>query len=174
MASKRAKAAIAAAVAAGVASPGVYLAKDYLIKPWEATKLVAYRDIAGVVTACTGETKGIKMGMRFTKEQCDHMLDSRVENDFHKPLTRCIAGFDKKPISWQAAMISLSYNVGVGTACNSTAAALARSNRMADSCQAITRFNRAGGRIIKGLINRRGYGDETRIGELELCLAGLN
>lgn len=167
MASSRAKMALVGATSAVALSIGT------LIHPWEGTKLVAYRDIVGVATACTGETKGIKMGMRFTAEQCEAMLDKRVEEDYHQPLVRCIPSFESKPISWQASAISLAYNVGVGAVCNSTAASLARANRMAESCQAMTRFDRAGGRVVQGLKNRREYGDDSRVGELELCQAGL-
>ncbi|MGZ0843238.1 hypothetical protein ACXKGW_29330, partial [Klebsiella pneumoniae subsp. pneumoniae] len=38
----------------------------------------------------------------------------------------------------------------------------------------MTWFEKAGGRTIRGLQLRRGMGDATRIGELELCLAGLD
>lgn len=168
MASKRAKMAIAGATTAIALSIGV------LIKPWEGTKLVSYPDIVGVWTVCTGETKGIGPNMHFTPTQCEKILTSRVQNDFYKPLTKCIPGFDQKPIGWRAAMISLSYNVGIGAACKSTAAAMARANRIADSCLAMTRFNRAGGKVVRGLVKRRTDGDASRMGEYELCTADLN
>jgi GH24 family phage-related lysozyme (muramidase) len=167
MTSKRAVAALAGATS------GVALAIGVLIHPWEQTRLVSYRDMVGVWTVCDGETKNIGPNMRFTPEQCKAMLDKRTEDDYHKPLTQCIPGFDKKPLSWQAAAISLAYNVGVGAVCKSTGAALARAGRMADSCLAFTRFDRAGGKVVQGLVNRRTDGDATRIGEYELCVAGL-
>ncbi|WP_454623470.1 hypothetical protein [Brucella anthropi] len=40
-------------------------------------------------------------------------------------------------------------------------------------CNAMTAFNRAGGKVGEGLRKRRERGDAQRIGELELCLAGL-
>jgi lysozyme len=70
-------------------------------------------------------------------------------------------------------MLSLAYNVGTGAACGSTAARLARAGKFAESCLAMTRFNRAGGRVVKGLKLRREYGDANRMGEFELCQAGL-
>ena len=165
--SKRAKAAISGATGA------VALSILVLIKPWEGRELKAYRDIVGVWTICDGETKGVKPGMVKTNAECDAMLIARVEQDFYRPLTRCIKGYEAKPVSWQASMLSLAYNVGTGAACGSTAAKLARSGDLAGSCRAMTRFNRAGGRVIKGLKLRREYGDANRMGELELCLAGL-
>lgn len=165
--SKRARNAIIGAVSA------VALATTALIQPWEGRELKAYRDIVGVWTICDGETKGVKPGMVVTAEWCDQRTRTRVENDYHQPLRVCIKDFDDAPLSWRAAMISLSYNVGVGAACEATAARLARSKMWADSCQAMTRFNRAGGKVIRGLVLRRTNGDATRIGERELCLAGL-
>lgn len=165
--SKRSLAALAGATGVVALSIGA------LIKPWEGRELKAYRDIVGVWTICDGETKGVKPGMVKTHAECDAMLLRRVENDFYKPLTKCIKGYESAPVSWQASMLSLAYNVGTGAACGSTAARLARAKAWADSCRAMTRFNRAGGRVVKGLKLRREYGDASRMGELELCLAGL-
>lgn len=167
MRSKRAKSALAGAAGA------IALATVSLIKPWEGRELVAYKDIVGVWTICDGETKGVRPGMKKTAAECDAMLNTRVEKDFYIPLTKCIAGFEKKPIGWQAMMISLSYNVGVAAACGSTAAKLGRAGKFFDSCFAATRFNKAGGRVVQGLKNRREYGDAQRMGELELCLASI-
>lgn len=165
--SSRGKAALAGAVSAAA------LAITALITPWEGTKLVAYRDMAGIPTACTGETHGIRMGMRFTAEQCRIMLDRRVEEDFHKPLAGCVKGFDSLPLSLQAAMISGAYNFGVNAACGSTAAELVRQGRYREACEAQTAFNKVHGKTVTGLVNRREMGDAHRIGEAELCLSGL-
>ncbi|TIP76991.1 MAG: lysozyme, partial [Mesorhizobium sp.] len=81
---------------------------------------------------------------------------------------------DKMPVSWQAMMTSLSYNVGIGAACGSTAARLGRTGQYQASCIAATAFNKAGGKMIIGLVKRREMGDATRIGEAELCVSGLN
>lgn len=40
--------------------------------------------------------------------------------------------------------------------------------------EAATVFNRVGGRMVIGLVNRREMGDPSRIGEAELCVSGLN
>lgn len=164
---RRAKAALAGG--AGL----VALVATVLATPWEGRELKAYRDIVGVWTICDGETKGVRPGMTATSEQCDRMLYERLEKDFHQPLRGCIIGFDEKPLSWRASALSLAYNVGVGAVCKSTAARLAREGRIRESCEAMTAFNRAGGRVITGLVNRREMGDATRIGEAELCVSGL-
>ncbi len=144
-----------------------------LIKPWEGRDLNAYKDIVGVWTICDGETLNVKPGMVKTSAQCDAMTLSRVENDFYQPISKCIRNYKRAPISLQASLLSASYNVGVGAICRSTAAKLTGTAQYKAACYAITRFNRAGGRVIRGLQLRREFGDKSRIGELELCLAGL-
>jgi GH24 family phage-related lysozyme (muramidase) len=187
--SKRAKAAIAAVVAAStsiggalyVVRPGeppvpaaVELAANALVKPWEGRELRAYRDIVGVPTICDGDTEGVRMGMVETPEGCNKRLEKRLMRDFYPGLQQCISAFDKKPVSWQAMMISLSYNVGIGAGCKSTAAKLGRLGQYLQSCVAATAFNKAGGKMIVGLAKRREMGDATRIGEGELCVSGLD
>ena len=165
--SKRAAKALAGAAGA------VALAITALIQPWEGRELRAYKDIVGVWTICDGETKGVKPGMVKTNAECDAMLLRRVENDFYRPLTKCIVNYTSLPLSLQASLLSASYNVGVGAICKSTAARLARAKQYRASCEAVTKFNRAGGKVVRGLKLRREYGDASRIGELELCLEGL-
>lgn len=161
----------AKAIAAG--SGAVAIAIVALIKPWEGRELKAYRDIVGVWTICDGETKGVRPGDVKTDAECDAMLLDRVENDFFKPLVACVPGYLAAPVSVQASMLSLAYNVGTGAACKSTAARLIGERRYDAACVAMTRFNRAGGKVVRGLKLRREYGDANRIGELELCRAGL-
>jgi lysozyme len=162
----------AAALASGLGL--VALTVTYLTEPWEGTKNLAYYDRLGKVwTVCTGETKDVKQGDHYSDNECRAMLYRRLEIDFHRPLQRCIASFDVMPISVQAAMLDLSYNVGVGTVCNSTAAKRAKAKDWRGTCEAMTWFNRASGKVIQGLKNRRENGDAHRIGEQELCLEGI-
>lgn len=170
---KRGKMAAASSIGA------VALACTVLIQPWESLRLQAYLDKIArkpVWTICYGETKDVKKGDRATEEECDQRLKVRVERDFYKPLTVCIPGFEQKPVTWQAAMIDLAWNVGVGATCDSTAADLARNNQIGQSCLALTAFNKAGKdrHVVKGLVKRRETGDAERIGEAELCVSGLH
>ncbi|HEV2502317.1 MAG TPA: lysozyme [Mesorhizobium sp.] len=166
--SRRAKAALASGLGL------VALTATYLAQPWEGKSNVAYWDRLGRVwTICYGETKGVKPNMRMSDQQCTAALYRRMETDYHQPLTKCIKGFDGKPLSWQAAALDLSWNVGVEAVCRSTAAKRARAGDHIGSCYAMTWFNKAGGEVVDGLDRRRKFGDASRIGELELCLAGL-
>ncbi len=189
--SKRAKAAIAAVVAASTSIGGLWyvvrageppipddvvLASEYLVKPWEGEELRAYLDVIAkppVWTICNGDTENVRKGMVETPEGCKKRLRKRLTKDFRPALVKCIDGFGVKPLSWRAMMLSLSYNVGIGAGCKSTAAKLGRAGQYFSSCVAATAFNKAGGKMIVGLANRREMGDATRIGEGELCVSGL-
>jgi GH24 family phage-related lysozyme (muramidase) len=187
---RRAKAAVAAVLAASTAlggvlmvgstPAGVRLAVDQLIIPWEGLVLKSHWDgFSKRWDICYGETKGITAGMTKTKAQCHDMLMTRVVNDYYKPLTRCIASFDKLPVSLQASLISGAYNFGVGSVkskkglCGSSAARFARAGEYHTACLAMTAYNKAGGNIVPGLVKRREMGDAQRIGEAELCVSGL-
>lgn len=166
--SKRAKAALASTLGL------VALTATYLTAPWEGMENRAYYDKLGKVwTVCLGETKGVKKGDSYTDKQCQEMLIRRLETDFRQPLRKCIRTFDQAPISVQASMLDLSYNIGTGAACKSTAARRMTEKQWRLACNAMTAFNRAAGRVVEGLRKRRELGDAQRIGELELCLAGL-
>jgi GH24 family phage-related lysozyme (muramidase) len=156
----------------------VALAVDALIIPWEGLVLHSHWDrYAKIYDICYGETringKPVKPGMSFTKAECRAKLIERVTKDYYKPLTECIDGFEDKPISIQASMISGSYNYGPKAQCNSSAARLARKNVYRQACEAQTAFNKAGGHTVPGLVLRREMGDAQRIGEAELCVSGL-
>lgn len=152
----------------------VRLAVDKLIIPWEGLVLRSHWDrYAKIWDICYGETKGIGPNMVKTQPECQAMLMDRVVNDYYRPLTNCIAGFDRKPVSLQASLISGAYNFGVAASCRSTAARLTRADRYREACEAQTAFNKAGGQVVNGLVKRREMGDAQRIGEAELCVSGL-
>lgn len=130
----------------------------------EGLRLYAYRDVIGVLTACYGETKGIKPGMRFSKATCDNMLiDSLVEHE--AGMRRCLKDPDRLPTEVYIANLSLAYNIGVGGFCKSTLVRRQNAGDIRGSCDEFRKFVYAGGKVVKGLQNRR----ET---ERNLCLKG--
>lgn len=170
--SRRAKAALGLAAAAGMSL--TLFTATYLAAPWESKRNVAYWDGLGKVwTVCYGETLNVKQGDRYSDQQCMDMLLRRMEQDYRAPISRCISGFTSMPFGVQASFLDLAYNIGVGAVCGSTAARRAAAKDWAGACQAMTRFNRAGGKVVRGLQLRREDGDALRIGDREICLAGL-
>ncbi|TWF46429.1 lysozyme [Neorhizobium alkalisoli] len=185
--SKRAQAMVGGIVAAAVAGlvaifPGQPAVHDdtalaiKILQPWEGRSLVAYLDTLPtkpVYTICDGDTDNVRKGMVETHAGCDARTAGKLERDYRPHLVKCVANWDKAPLSWRGSMLTLSWNVGVGATCNSTAVKLAKLGRYRESCEAATAFNKAGGRILKGLVNRREMGDATRVGEGEVCVSGL-
>ena len=190
----RAKALIASIVAVTVAGyvtifpgqPKVHDDVALAIKtamPWEGRQLVAYLDRIAkppVMTICDGDTDDVRPGQVETPAGCDQRTAMKMEKRYRPELASCVAKWDDQPLSWRGMMLSLSWNIGTGGACNSTATRIVndaiRLGKQPDylaSCNAATAFNKAGGRMIVGLAKRREMGDASRIGEGELCVSGL-
>lgn len=133
---------------------------------WEGLRLVAYQDVVGVWTACHGETKGIRRGMKFTREQCDVMFLDRL-TEHEQGMRACLKAPDAIPEKSYVAFVSVTYNIGVSGWCKSSMARLVNSGNLRGACDALLNWNKAGGRVIKGLTNRR-------VAERKLCLEGLS
>ncbi|GGE54321.1 lysozyme [Agaricicola taiwanensis] len=130
---------------------------------WEGLRLTSYPDVVGVWTACYGETHGIRPGQRFSKAECDaRLIDSLKTHE--RGMLRCLTR--PLPDEVHGAFLSLTYNIGVGAFCKSTAARLANAGDLKGACAAIQRFNKAGGVVWKGLVRRRAA-------EYDLCMKGL-
>lgn len=142
---------MATRLAKGSALAGAAIA---LIGAWEGLRLYAYRDAIGVPTACYGETHGIRMGMKFTKEQCDEMFLPSIQKH-EAGMRKCLKEPDAIPGSVYVSMVSLTYNVGPGGFCRSTLRIMLDQKRWRDACNTAVVFNRAGGRVLQGLVNRR-------------------
>lgn len=148
------------------ATTGVVLALTAaaaIIAPWEGLRTKAYYDVVGVPTVCYGETKGVKIGDSYTPEQCMDMLMERT-GEFQRELRqRCLP--DNLPYKVEAAVISWAYNVGTGAACRSTLMKKLVAGDLVGACNELPRWNKAGGRVWQGLVNRRKA-------EQKVCLEG--
>ena len=132
---------------------------------WEGLKLKAYQDIVGVWTVCYGETRGVSKGDTYTKAECDEMLAEGII-DFEKQVDRLITYKGPIPIETKIAIVSWAYNVGIGNASKSTLIKKVNQGDLEGACNELLKWNRAGGKVVKGLTNRR-------IDEKALCLSGL-
>lgn len=129
----------------------------------------AYLDIVGVPTICYGETGGVRIGDTATTAECRAMLERRLSDDFrdglHGYFTAATKASRLTP-ERDAAYVSLAYNVGIRGAGRSTATRRLNAGDIAGGCKALTWWNRAGNRVVRGLVNRRAD-------EYQLCMAGL-
>lgn len=137
-----------------------------MVEKWEGLRVEAYQDVVGVWTVCYGETEGVKPGDTHTPDECKAMLETRLLEDYYQPVVACAPELAQAPIEVQAAVTSWAYNVGVGAACRSTLARYLRAGEWEAACNELPRWNRAGGRVWKGLANRRAD-------ERGLCLSGV-
>lgn len=133
---------------------------------WEGLRLHAYQDVVGVWTACYGETAGIRPGMRFTQDQCNVMFIGSL-TDHEAGMRRCLKAPDAVPEKTYVALVSATYNIGVGAFCGSSMARRANAGDLRGACDALLMWNKAGGKVVRGLVNRRQA-------ERKLCLEGLS
>ncbi|SMC57022.1 lysozyme [Fulvimarina manganoxydans] len=139
-----------------------------LVGTWEGIRTVAYLDTIAsppVWTVCAGETRGVKKGDRYTRAECNDMLAEGLVQ-FEKKMRSCLSAPDALPDGVYTVFLSLSWNIGTGGFCRSTVVKRANAGDLKGACDAIRMWNRAGGRVVKGLDNRRR--DEQRI-----CLGAL-
>lgn len=142
-----------------------------LVAKWEGLRTEAYLDTIAVPplpTVCYGETKGVKMGDRYTPEECAAKLRKRLVEyrvGWHGYLTPVTLQQRLTP-ERDAAFTSLAYNVGIAGAGGSTATRRLNAGEIRAACEAIGWWNRAGQRVIRGLVNRRAE-------ETALCLKGV-
>jgi GH24 family phage-related lysozyme (muramidase) len=129
-----------------------------LIKRWEGFRADAYQDAVGVWTIGYGTTAragvGIdpKPGMRITEAQATGYLLKAID----KFATAIKPGMKRTPTSNQyGAMLSLAYNIGPTAFLGSTVLRRFNSGDLANAANAFLMWNKAGGRILQGLVNRR-------------------
>ncbi|EKN3739647.1 TPA: lysozyme [Yersinia enterocolitica] len=127
----------------------------------EGREYTPYRDVVGVLTVCDGHTgKDIIPSKRYSDAECDALL--------HQDLTPVFAAIDRivnVPMSdfRKAALASFGYNVGITAMTNSTMVKKLNRGDTSGACDELRRWIKAGGKVWKGLVNRREV-------ERELCL----
>ncbi len=134
-----------------------------IIAPWEGRELRAYQDIVGVWTICYGETRGVRPGDTATPAECEAQLAKAV-GEYERAIRPCLP--TTLPDPTRAAFVSAAYNIGTGAFCGSSMSRRAKAGDLRGACEALLMWNKAGGRVVKGLVNRRAA-------ERALCLSGF-
>ena len=129
-----------------------------LIKKFEGCELEAYQCSAGVWTIGYGHTKDVVEGMTITQEEAEQMLVDELheyESYIDKYVTVALSQnqFD--------ALVSWVYNLGPANLSASTMLKVLNSGEYEDVPAQMKRWNKAGGKVLEGLIRRR---------EAEACL----
>lgn len=125
-----------------------------LVKHFEGLYLRAYRCPAGVWTIGWGATgPDIVPGLEWTREQCEGRLRRDLEQCARAAL-RCSPelALDRRRL---AAIISFIFNIGAGAYRSSTLRKRLAAGDVPGARAQIVRWNKAGGRVLRGLTLRR-------------------
>lgn len=121
-----------------------------LIKKFEGCRLTAYQDSVGIWTIGYGHTSGVSKGQTITQAQADLYLKSDCAN-----AEKSVNSYNNK-YHWNQnqfdALVSFTFNCGSGN----LKKLLDNGHRtIAQISAKITAYNKAGGRVLRGLVNRR-------------------
>jgi lysozyme len=133
-----------------------------IICGFEGLYTYAYRDVVGVKTICYGATAAdhVDFNRKYTKEECQALLAKDLQK-YEDSVEKCV--HVAMPPHRHAAIVSFTYNVGGGALCKSSVARELNAGHVQAGCNDLMLYNRAGGRVIKGLTTRRAA-------ERKLCL----
>lgn len=146
-------------VGIGAISAAALAATVTIVAKWEGLYNDPYKDIVGVWTVCYGQTgaDGVEM-RRYTTAECKEMLPKSLKK-YDDAISKCLNR--ELPDSMRIAFLSVSYNIGTSGFCRSSMARHANAGDFRAACDALLLWNKAGGRVVRGLVNRRN--DERRI-----------
>lgn len=148
------------------------------IEKWETggkPTLTVYADklAGGLPTVCDGLTRHVTttpiiVGETWSRAKCDRETKRAMYEKVQKPLAACLPA--DVPQSVFDALSSHAWNLGVARTCGSVAAQYVRMRdyetgcrRLAHSASGKPVWSTAGGRFVRGLLNRR-------LDEVKLCL----
>jgi len=122
------------------------------IKQWEGMRLEAYKCSAGVWTIGYGHTRTARPGLHITREKAEALLiedlrvfEAAVDDAVMVPLTN----------NQFAALVSWTFNVGVGAMRQSTLVKRLNDGDYASVPAQLARWNKVKGKPNTGLANRR-------------------
>ncbi|OBU87131.1 lysozyme [Chromobacterium subtsugae] len=124
-----------------------------LIKQFEGVRLAAYQDMVGVWTIGYGHTgPDVKKGMAITQQQADQLLAEDLQT-FETGVGKAVT----VPLNENqfSALVSFSYNLGLGNLRSSTLLRLLNKGDYAGAAAQFPRWDRAGGQVVPGLLRRR-------------------
>ena len=123
-----------------------------LIKKFEGLELEAYKCAAGVWTIGYGHTKDVQPGDVWSESHADHMLEVELE-EFEAYIKDNVTA----PLSQNQfdALVSWVYNLGPANLKASTMLKVLNSGDYEGVPAQIKRWNKAGGKVLEGLIRRR-------------------
>jgi len=132
-----------------------------MVGQFEGLSQKAYLDAVGIPTICYGETENVRMGQVVSREECDDMFAIRLAW-FALRVDQSVKV--KMTPERHAALASFAYNVGMDAFDKSTLLRKLNAGDVVGACNELPRWNKAGGRVLRGLTVRREK-------ERQLCLS---
>lgn len=123
-----------------------------LVKDFEGCRTEAYQDIVGVWTIGYGHTEGVKEGDTITLNKAHSLLVEELESYAEDVRAYCTNQPNDNEL---AAMTSLAYNVGITGFRKSTVLKCHNKGDKDAAARAFAMWNKAGGKVVKGLSRRR-------------------
>lgn len=148
------------------AGAGMFVAAAAFVTPWEGVYTQPYDDIVGVRTVCIGETENVQE-RKYSVAECKALLAQKLPR-YYGEIAQCWGQDveDRLTDNMRVAFVSGAYNFGSGAFCKSSMVRFLKAGDFKAACRALRLYNRAGGRVVRGLDNRRKA-------EEKLCLEGL-
>ncbi len=106
-----------------------------------------------VNTVCYGHIEGVQIGVHYTEGQCKVMLSDDLQRKY-APMVAKAVHVDMPPRRY-AAILSFTYNIGGGALAKSTVARELNAGHVQAACDALLMWNKANGKVLRGLENRR-------------------
>lgn len=128
-----------------------------LIKQFEGCKLTAYQDSVGIWTIGYGWTqpvdgKPIRAGMTIKQETAERLLKTGLVS-YESDVSRLVkVGVTQGQFD---ALVSFTYNLGARSLSTSTLLRKINAGDYAGAADEFLRWNKAGGKVLKGLTRRR-------------------
>lgn len=119
---------------------------------FEGLRLEAYQDIVGVWTIGYGHTKGVKAGDKITKQQALVLLREDVKES-EAAVKRLVKV--KLTQGQYDALVDFVFNLGQGAFERSTLLKHLNGENYDAARKELIKWNRAGGKVVAGLTNRR-------------------
>ena len=123
-----------------------------LIKKFEGCELNSYKCAAGVWTIGYGSTHGIEEGMSISKSRAEELLLEDISEFEDHVMNNVKVSLNQNQFD---AMVSWTFNLGAGNLKSSTLLKVLNGNDYEDVPEQIKRWNKAGGKVLEGLIRRR-------------------
>ncbi|BBU96724.1 lysozyme [Providencia rettgeri] len=124
-----------------------------VIAHFEGVRYEPYEDVGGVLTVCYGHTgKDIIPNKIYSKDECNELLES----DFQRTKQQ-VDKLVKVPTDdyTKAALYSFAFNVGTGAFAKSTMLKKLNAGDQYGACEELKKWVYAGGKVWRGLVNRR-------------------